>query len=157
MTASRRLRILEALKARVEAITIANGFTTDAGLHVYLGVIPALGADDEKQAIALIPGEDSVGKHLSNIRIDLPVNIAAVADPTLDRPWEAVEAMLLDIKKAVELDDRSLGGLLIEGNGVLGLYRGTTEILERRSGTDAVGVAITYGCPYVEAFGAPEA
>lgn len=156
-TVSRRERILVAIRDRLRAIKKADGYNTDAGLSIALGVLPQFGPNDPKEAIAILVGDDQVPAQLNNIRITLPVNIAAVAAPTLSEPWVAVERMLTDIKRAIEITtDRSLGGLLVEGNGVLGLYRGTTETMERTSGSDVVGCAITYGCPYVEAFGQPE-
>jgi len=69
-----------------------------------------------------------------------------------------VEDALADIKEAVEVEDRSLGGLLIGGrNNPEGLQRGTTEPFERRSGSEVVGALITYACRYAEAWGQPEA
>lgn len=158
MAASRRQRILEALKARLETIQLADGFQTNLGLHVLLGEVPVFGPDDPQQVLAILPQEDQVGEHLSNIPILLPVNIAVIVAPDRDAPWAIVEAALSDIKKAVEVGDRSLGGLLQGGrNNPDGLQRGTTEALERRSGSDAVGALITYGCRYIEAWGDPEA
>ncbi len=157
MATSRRQRILEALKARVERITIANGFQTDLGKNVLLGELPTFGPDDPKQVLAILPREDQVGDHLSNIPIMLPVDIAALVAPEIHHAGTIVEQALSDIKKAVELEDRSLGGLLTGGrNNVAGLVRGTTEPFDRRSGSDVVGVLITYGCKYAEAWGDPE-
>jgi hypothetical protein len=156
--ASRRQRILEALKARVEAITIANGFQTDIGLTVLLGETPTFGPDDATQVLAILPGEDQILGQQAKVSILLPVNIAVIVSPDIAQPWVIVEQALSDIKQAVELVDRSLGGLLTPGDGnVEGLVRGTTEIFERTSGSDAIGAAITYGCKYAESWGNPEA
>lgn len=154
---TRRIRILEAMAGRLVVIRRANGFQTDAGDRLYLGVLPALGESDPDSAIALLPREDIFsGEQLEKLPLRWPLDIAAIAKPTLRDPWTAIEALLGDIKRAVELSDRTLGGLLVGGRGVLGLHRGTTETLERRSGQDMVGAAITYIAPYTETWGRPE-
>jgi len=154
---SRRQRILEVMKGRLETIQVVDGFQTDAGQHVLLGELPEFGPADPAQAIALIPGEDVVNPHLSNIPIEWPLNICALVPARVRESWKDIEAMLADIKQAVELEDRLLGGLLVEGRSRLGLFRGTTETLERRSGSEFVGAVITYVAPYVEAWGHPNA
>lgn len=158
MRTTRRQRILEAIKGRLEAICRSNGYETDLGANVLLGEFPTFGPDDPEQVIAILIGEDQIGEHLSNIPITLPINIAAIVKPDVAEPWVKVEQAICDIKRAVELTDRSLGGLLIGGrNNAEGLFRGTTETLERRSGSDAIGAQVTYGAKYVEAWGHPEA
>lgn len=157
MADSRRLRILEALKARVSAIKVSDGFNTDAGLRVYLGELPVLTPDDPEAVIAVIPKEDIVGSALNNIPITWPIDIVVLVRPEITEPWVLVENALADIKKAVELEDRTLNGLLIGGrDNPGGLVRGTTETFPRQTGAEVVGVSITYACPYAEAFGYPE-
>lgn len=154
---SRRLRILEALKGRLEAITVGNGFHSDAGARLYFGELPKLGPHDPPAVLAMIPKEDVVGAALNNIPITLPVDIFALLKPDVDEPWVTVEELLADIKTAVELEDRTLGGLLTGGrDNPGGLVRGTTEVFPRQSGAEVVGASITYGCPYAEAWGFPE-
>lgn len=158
MAASRRQRILEALKTRVEAIRVEDGFETDLGLHVLFGELPAFGPDDPAQVLAILPREDQVGDALNNIPILLPVDIAVLVAPGVTAPWVLVEAGLRDVKTAIELEDRGLGGLLVGGrNNPGGVKRGTTETFPRTSGSQVAGASITYVCPYVEAFGHPDA
>jgi len=159
MALSRRQRILEALQARVEVIRVENGFQTDLGKTVQLGVLPTFGPDDPPQVLAILPGEDVIGDlQLGKVPIMLPVNFAVLVKPDVSEPWVIVEQGLSDIKKAVELEDRSLGGLLSPGrNNAEGLVRGSTETMERRSGSEVVGALITYGAKYSESWGLPEA
>lgn len=156
---SRRQLILEALRTRAAEIEIANGFQTDVGKRLYFGEVPNLGPHDSNQALAIIPMEDQIGElQLGNLSILLPVNFVALAKPTLSEPWVIVEQVIADIKKAIELEDRTLGGLLTGGrNNPEGLIRGTTEVAVRQSGSDAVGAMVTYVCHYAEAWGHPEA
>lgn len=154
---STRQRILEALKARAEEITTANGFQTDLGKHVLLGEIPTFGEADPPQVLCILPQEDQVtvmrGRKLI---LTLPVDFAVIVK-TGQCGWANVEAGIADVKKAVELADATLGGLLRAGNeNDEGLQRGTTEPLERSSGSAYIGASITYGCQYSEAWGSPE-
>lgn len=159
MADSRRLQIIEALKARVEQITTANGFNTDAGEHVFVNELPTFGKDDPPVAIVMLVREDHIGDlQLGNIPLILPIDFVALAAPTLDEPWKAVEQVLADIKTAIELEDRSLGGLLTGGrNNPEGLMRGTTEPFYRQNGSEVAGTLITYAATYAEAWSAPEA
>lgn len=157
MADSRRLRIIDALKARVEAIETVNGFNTNAGQRVYLGELPELGPDDPEAVIAIIPREDIVPDALNNIPIKWPIDIFVLVSPDIAAPWIVTENALADIKKAVELEDRSLGGLLMGGrDNPGGLVRGTTETFPRQTGAEVVGASITYMAPYAEAWGFPE-
>lgn len=149
-TPSRRRLILEALLARLQVIEVANDYATDAGQHVYLGVTPALGIDDEDVAIALVVGDEEPRYQGVSLLIALPVEIQALAKADLDEPWVAVEDVIADIKRAVELEDRTLGGLVKRQ-----IERGSVTTLERPDGGTTVGASVTYLCPYAENWGAP--
>jgi hypothetical protein len=158
MADSRRKRILDAFKARIEVIRVEDGFETDLGLNVLMWELPAFGPDDPKQVVAIIPREDQVSAALNNIPIDLPVDVAVLVAPDVTNPGALIEAGLADVKKAVELEDRTLGGLLRGGrNNPGGIVRGTTEPYPRVGGSQVTGASITYVLPYVEAYGYPDA
>lgn len=160
---TRRARILQALLAQLQAITEGNGYTTNAGHQVFLGALPELGPDDPAIAMALIAQPDDVAPHLNNIKLRLQVDIVVAArmDPgsvaSWNTGWMVVEDMLGDVKRAMEQDNHNLGGLLVPGRNSLGLERGTTEPYQRQPGSPVMGFLITYICPYVEAWGHPEA
>jgi len=157
-TPTRRERILDAITERLVAISIANGFRTDLGKVIVVGEIPRFGPDDPTQALAVLPREDQIGETLSNIPIIWPIDIGILLSAAVSKPWKTVEAGIHDVKRAMELEDRGLGGLLTGGrNNVEGMLRGTTESYPRVSGTDAVGALITYAFKYVEAWGNPAA
>jgi hypothetical protein len=147
---SRRQGILEALLARVQRIERANEFQTDAGQRVYLGEAFELGPDDPVEAIALVVGEETPQYQGENLFITLPVAIIALAKADLEQPWLAVEAVIADIKTAVETTDRTLGGLVRRQ-----IQRGPVVTLERQPGSTTVGASVTYLSPYVERWGAP--
>lgn len=160
---SRRAQILQALLDRVQQITVANGFATDAGQQVFLGAVPDLGPNDPSAAIALVVQPDVIQAQQNNIKLRLQVDIVVLVrmDPGTVASWNAgwvlVEEMLEDVKRAVELEDRTLGGLLVEGSNSLGLERGTTDPYQRQTGSPVMGFLITYIAPYVEAWGHPNA
>ena len=143
---TRRQAILEALVARVQAIAVSHGFNTDAGLTVFLGDAPQLGSDDPPVAIAVVPRETRIQSERMEI---LPVEIQALAKADIDQPYVAAEAMLSDIVTAVELEDRTLGGL------VKFMELGSTRLLPREPGSTTVGTAILYELIYVRVFGIP--
>src|SRR5689334_19008021 len=109
MSSSRRQTILERLRDRCGAIAIADGFETNAGEHVFLGEAHGFGPDDPPIAIVVVVGEETPKYTGENIAIDLPIVFQALASADLDEPWIAVEQLLSDIKRAVELPDRTLG------------------------------------------------
>ncbi|HMJ88146.1 MAG TPA: hypothetical protein VK504_33445 [Vicinamibacterales bacterium] len=148
--ASRRQQIVEVFRTRLQAIRLISGFETDAGALVLLGETPELGTDDPDQVIAIVVDDELPSHQGENVASMLPIVIAALAKADLDEPWLAVEAVLGDIKKAVELEDRTLGGLVPAR-----IQRGPTRTMTREAGSVTVGVAIEYRAPLVERWGNP--
>jgi hypothetical protein len=156
--ASRRRLILEAFRDRVSQITIAGGFLTDAGKVVFLGEDPTLGPDDPEEAIALVVEEDEPDIQTpfgpgdgASVQVNLTIGVQALAKADLDAPLIAIENVIADIKKAVELDDRTLGGL------IGGIARRLTRPLDREDGSTVVGASVDYEIVYSEDWGDPEA
>ncbi len=149
MAETTRQLILAAFLAAVREITIANGFATDAGNTVYIGETAQLGDDDPDQAIALVVDDDDA-RSPGYVFVTLPIVVQALAKADLDEPWLVVESLLGDLKRAIETEDRTLGGLLKSE-----LQRGSTRTLAREPGSTTVGAAITYRCEYVEVWGNP--
>lgn len=147
---SNRQELLSAFAARVGAIQKVDGFQTDAGLTVFLGETPALGADDPAEAIAIVVGDDEPRYQGEQILIRLPILLVALVKAELEEPWVAIEAILADLKTAVELPDRTLGGLVRRQ-----IERGQTRTLPREMGSTTVAAALTYWCPYLEVWGTP--
>ena len=147
---SRRQRILDWFRTQLETITRANGFRTDAGAAIYLGGIPELGPDEPDVAIALTVEPDEPSVDLKHVVIRLPLEIHALAKGSMNEPWTAIEAVLSDIKEAIEQQDRTLGGLVLNR-----IERGQTQTIPRQAGSLTVGVTIGYIAPYKERWGNP--
>ena len=116
MADSIRKRILTEVKARLERVTVVNGFTTDAGMALLLGVLPKLGETDPDAAIAIAPQEQTpVPLTLQHVGGDWPIEIIAIANASANRdePWLVVEDVLADIQRAMELEDRTFGRALM--------------------------------------------
>lgn len=149
---SHRIAILNALMARVAVIRASGDdqFATDAGQALFLGGVPALGPADPDAAIAILPLTDVVLRTGENALIEWPIQIAAVAKADAQEPWVTIELVLADIKRAIELPDRTLSRLLAGR-----LERGPTEVLEREPGSTSLACAITYVAQYAEGWGTP--
>ena len=146
---TRRSLILSELGTRAAAILVANGYDTDAGLRVFLGVAPELGDADPDYAIAIVPG-DEIPTEDGRISNTFPVAVQAIGKAAAADAWIALELLLGDLKKAIELPDRTLGSVC---KGVI--KRGPTRTLERAPGATTIGLEIFYSCPYVDEWGDP--
>ncbi len=155
----KRRAAIAVVLARLAAITKAAGYSCDAGNKIVIGERPVFGPDDETSLLAIVPGdtvEDWQGEH---VVYTLPVNVAAVVFVEGEEEtaaWLAVEALLADIKRAVELGDdqdprRNLGGILVAE----GLSRGSTRTIARPEGAQYVGAAVEYRMLLTELWGNP--
>jgi hypothetical protein len=146
---TRRLLILSRLADRQSVITIANGFTTDAGLKIYIGAAPELSDGDPDEAIAIVPRDD-LPKESGYQWTTLPVEIQALGKAGTADAWSKLEVLLGAIKIATELPDRTLGSLL-KGD----MTRGSTRVVERPPGSTTIALGVIYVCSYVEPWGNP--
>lgn len=149
--ASRRQRILEAIRRRLQAIQIDAGFDTGLGQVVYLGERPELGDADPDGAIAMVVGDENPAPPGQTLKtyLQLPIEIQVIAKANLDEPWVAIEAGIGDVKRAMELPDRTLGGLANT------MERGGVRTLPREPGSTAVGAGVGYVVTFAETWGAP--
>lgn len=158
-TPSVRQAALAELVRRLEQVAIDNNFQTNAGQKVFLGEAVQLGPDDPEATIAVVVQPDNPTHSMVNVGIELTVEIVAVVrenaavitEPGRERaPWFTIEAILADIKRAVETD-YDLGGILLTN----GLRRGSTRPLEREAGSEFVGASVEYVLHYAERWGQP--
>jgi hypothetical protein len=156
---STREKILDAVVARLAVIATDHEditFASAAGQSVHLGEAPPFGPDDPLEAIVVAVGDDDPRFQGEAFLIVLPLSIQAiVAVPAgqleIGAAYRAAEAILADVKRAIELEDRTLGGL-VKWHG---LERGSTRTLRREPGSEFVGIEIGYSAPYAESWGAP--
>lgn len=149
--ASRRQRIIQAVASRLSNILPINGYNTNAGLNVFLGEDPTLGPDDPDVALSVSVGDTSNGQGLSQVLVEMPIEIVALAKADVDAPLLAIEEVIADIRRAIETADGSLGGECKQ------ILRGSIRSLPRESGTSVVGAAVEYQVWYADVWGSPSA
>ena len=150
-----RQAALAVLLSRVELISVANGYQTNAGEHISVAETVTLGPDDPEASIAVLVSPSAPGHEMENIVVELPLEVAAVVregSAVLAEfgrySWFTVEAILADIKRAVE-QDRNLAGTVME------FKRGPERPFDREPGSEFVGAGVEYVLRYVERWGQP--
>lgn len=155
--ASTRLQILNALKARLEVITIAAGYNTDAGANVLMGEMPTFGPDDPDCYLSILTPSDAPVWVGENVVSEITLRIAAICaskgatEPPSTSPSIALENLVEDVKRAVEVADRELGGLIRRP----GLKRGQVRPFDREPGVDVVGAVLEWSGTVCEQWGTP--
>lgn len=148
---TRRHRALAEIGRRLRLISVSNGFRTDAGAAVFLGEDATLGPDDNAAAIAVAVPQDETIHHGENVGTEVPVEVHAFVKAGIADPLLALERVLGDVKQAIELPDRTLGGALVTN----GLVRASVRPAEREEGSEYVGAVVTYVMTIVEGWGSP--
>lgn len=152
MATIRQVIVADAI-SRLETIRTGedSDFETDAGQNIFIGEKPELGEADPDEAIAIVLDDDAVEQQTQKTQIKLPIEIQALVKVGHTNAWLRIEAILGDIKRAMETD-------LIKGRRELGTYplsRGTTRTLPREPGSRTAGVGVTYDIDYAEGWGNP--
>lgn len=153
---SRRQLIIEWFQSALAGITVIGGYRTNAGQALYVGASPDLGGEEEtgdpSAAIALLIGTDAVKRTGGKVQVVLPIKVACLSRALITADaWEAVEAMVADVKEVIELPAQTLVGSSVIGS----LERGPTNTADREPGSLTVGAEIEYLVSYCEAWGAP--
>lgn len=143
------LQMLEIVVSRLQAIQTADGFHTDIGSNVLLGV-PTVAEGEFGIRVFATDEEAGPGTH-PRLGLALTVNVQAQI-PIADVPdfGELPELVIADIQKAVELEDRSLGGLA--PNGLV--YFGRKIAYPRE--IPSVVAAVLYLARYQRRYGSPD-
>jgi hypothetical protein len=145
---SLRKQIIEAFRDLLLEIRDDNGYQTNAGDQVLLGV-PQLTPDDHPLAIGLVIGDEDP-RDVGHTFVTLPIEAVATARDDIEDPVLAVEAIISDIKKAVEAPGPSKLRFLAKS-----LSRGGVMTVPREPGSTIVAARVTYLVRYCEAWGAP--
>ena len=150
------LRIIEAMKARLEAITTTPGpgidpFHTDAGERVYLG---RRTLDADEVALVIFSGLETGGDSSHpKLAAELAVHIEG-QHPLANRDdgEQIGQRLIADIQRAAEIQgDRTLGGLAFR----FVKYTGRA-LAYPPDGAALVHVRVSYSIGYHREYGAPE-
>lgn len=159
---SKRQAALADLLNRLSFIQQDKGYNTDAGLNIFEGEAPRFGsADDPAEALAVFLGDDVPETSGGTVRTRVPIEVWATVPVGLESPLMVVEAIVADIREAVEIEkdgstDRSLG--VFEGGPATmptGLERGPTRPLRRDPGSEYVGTSCEYVARFETRWGQP--
>lgn len=152
-----RQRIVEAFKARLEAIH-GPDFQTNAGQRVYLGVDAEFDEENDltdpsdTAAIEMRIGEIPKPDHqMERIQFLMPIIVTLITVASYRQPWIAIEAARGDVTRAVMTDDRTLGGLVPSDIEI-----GEQREMPRERGSEVVGWEMTFEVLFSEAWGHPE-
>lgn len=152
MSDTQRMRIIDALLARLATVRKRHGASSDAGRQVFVHETPIL-SEDDPDAIALVALEDDASWNGAKVAAWVPFEVQALGFAPVGRDaWKVAERLLGDCKRAIETPDRTLDGAL---QNPLQIERGSTRVLDRESGSHTVGVSVTYRVLVSECWGMP--
>ncbi len=160
---SKRSRAITELVRRLEFIQLVHGYSCDAGLKILLGETPSFGEGDPQSAIAIAIGRDEPTTSGGLVRSRMPIEIHALVRADMAAPLVATEALITDIRAAVEIEgrdqnailggdasiDRSLDGITLSK----GFERGPITPLPREPGSTFVGAIVEYLAIFEEQWG----
>lgn len=163
MIDSFRLRALTDLISRLGFIQISKGYNTDAGLHIWQGEAPQFGEGDPTAALLVLVGADSPTQSGPRILARVPVEVQACVPADLGNPLLSIEAIVADIKVAVEIEGRDQNAVAgsasidrsLDGTLPTGLERGPTRPIPRVEGSTYVGASVEYVLTIEEQWGLP--
>jgi hypothetical protein len=158
------LRAVNALIARLQGITVAGGYNTNAGARVFHGrrnlekaQLPAIVVFEGDETAVNSPGTSGAPPDGTTdsmlVSLTLVVEGYAVAEPTAEGP--ALSLLKADIKKAALVYDAPS---LADVDGLIGklAYSGANPLL-RPDGSAVEGVQIQFTARLIEGYGNPYA
>ena len=142
--ATRRQRIIQAI---VDRLVAAN---TTAADRIYRGRV-RFSEDDDFPAISILPGDsEQTDRAGDRDKIELPIEVQALALANLVNPGDAIETLIGEIKAAVfDPNDRRLGG------EVMDMYYTGDGGIDREEGGSYVSASVNFVVEYVEHYGNP--
>jgi hypothetical protein len=174
ITSKRVIAVLD-LETRLGKIQKSKGYSSDAGLNIFLGEVPILGKDDPDTALAILLLNDEAleGSFTQGglVRYKVPIEVYATAKiPSRARPLLVFEGLIADIKQAAEIEGRDTGtnaardrylGIIPDSDPAKpvtlpkGFERGSTRVHFREGGSEIIGVTVEYFMSIEEQWGQP--
>lgn len=144
-----QLRILRALRVRLEQISVANGYLTDTGKYVVAG--PGQVEKRDCPAAAVIPGGDEKSEDQGrSMRLSSTFHVDHWVAAYPELPGEAIVEQAADIRRAA-LD--SAGKLADDDGDLARLLYVRSERMDSSDGVE--GMRQTYLVNFEEAYGDP--
>jgi hypothetical protein len=147
----RRLRILRALKDKLEQIKTANGFYTNAGDHVALGKFRQ-GVDLRSSLPQIVLNVTRTTTVAEGLQINLPVVMQGLIFEDVEDPLAVAELVMADIERALfgGTFDQTLGGLIFD------ILIGEIEPVPREDGSQLAGLQVEVLLTYSRKPGEPD-
>lgn len=147
----RRLRILRALKDKLERIKQANGFYTNAGDHIGLGRL-RVGTDLRASLPAIVLNVTRTTTVAEGLQVNLPVVMQGLIFEDQEDPLAVAEFVMADIERALfgGTFDQTLGGLIFD------IIIGEVEPVQREDGSQVSGLQVEVLVTYSRKPGAPD-
>lgn len=146
-TPSTRSTALTAIKVKLQAITVAGGYFTDAGLKVIYGNAGHT-KDDGLPRVVMSTAKVSPETFTQQAQqFKLPIVVEGertATDPV--SPLDSAEELLADIKRALFAANTTLDGKVID------LHLVDEEVFDREDGALTVGARVTLVADYAEDF-----
>jgi hypothetical protein len=149
---TKREAVIGAMLERLAAITKANGFATDAGATLHVNEHLGEGPDDPASGLMVLIGDEGQNWQQPGLAciVQLPITVAAITKTALTESWKLTEALIGDVQRAMELEDRHLNKLLCQE-----LIVGPVRAYQRDAGSDEVGSTVTYVATFKRGWGTP--
>jgi hypothetical protein len=148
------LQILDAIEGRLQGISVAAGYNTDAGATVRQGIAPINPDELDCGPVVAVyetqdqPSDDETLQ--AQAVIVLTVIVEAQVRYGQDSSAQALSYLWQDLNRAVfQPDDTTLGGL------VLAVMRGPRDFEYPPAGGETVAVRQAVNVQYVETYGTP--
>jgi hypothetical protein len=157
MNESNDKKVMQNIKTALLSITVANGFNTDAGLHVTWGKIS--NTADQLPCLFLVDGdatnrEDDEVPNIKgrsrtlNVKVRKRVIVEAHVPCDKDEPDAAGHDVIHDIKQAMMLGDRTFDGIALSTKWISDTFG------RREDGTAVIPVLSQFDITYVVDFAA---
>ena len=140
--------------ARLQQITMANGYETDMGLQVFQGRVKVADEQVAPSCVSVIEGIDSVQQQAARgrmpiVKVEQRYGLVGYSVCDQSQPNVAAHKMLRDMKRALWHDGSTFGDRVLSVNYL------SRDIGPRADGVGIVMALLEIGVEYAEQLGQP--
>ncbi len=153
MSGPKLTRIMDEIVARVQTITVANGYTSDIGERVF---VDNRNPQDTEVPCAMVSFTQRTGESTVSCAAKTTMTITVTGYLVLDDAigYQIAFDLLGDIQRAVETDDNTIGNLLMGAE--YGLTFASEGVGFPDAGGNVIAATTTYNAPSMRLYGDPE-
>jgi len=147
---SKKRRIVDAVVARLQTITVANGYNTGAGARVYRGRVEFTASDPLPVLTVLQDNVFVESDRGERMLLALPLGVQGIVTVDRDNPSDAVDDLEADILTALfAVGDDTLSDLVSEIKQAGRIYS------DIEAGTTVAGLSVNTDIKFIERVGDP--